>query len=269
MKCPRCAGVPLETFHLAGGVVVDYCDKCRGMWFERGEVGQHARFSSDIPNLKEAVKAGKPGVKCPACGDQRAVEIPYTPDAKLLVDYCAACGGTWFDGGELDTLEELAENPEHLKLKLGRAVYDIRRKMGRTGDAKRCPKCAAPTLEPFKTSENVEVDFCSKCKGIWLQKGETANAAELESDIPELATVRKGARQTDCACPDCGSAKLEEMRFSTKHALLIDYCGRCGGVWLDAGELRTLESVSTQLEGAAKRLGRVFAELDRAGYQAL
>lgn len=268
MNCPKCAGHPLETFHLAGGVVVDFCDRCRGFWFEKGEVGRYARFSTDIPDFKEAAKKGKPGIACPACAGKRTVEIPYTRDGDLFVDYCEGCGGTWLDGGELDALDEMADNPEHLKLRLGRAVFEMREKMGGTRILA-CPKCAAPTLQPFKSSENVEVDFCAKCKGIWLEKGETATYVELSADIPDLKTALATARATPHACPTCPGTKLVELRYSPKHDLMVDYCAKCGGVFLDAGELDTLEGISAELEGAGKKLARVFVELHKAGYRAL
>lgn len=268
MKCPRCKGPELSQFHLAGGVVVDSCEKCSGVWFEKGEIGQYARFSTDIPDLKEALKKGSPGLACPHCAGRTMVEVPYTRDSATRVDYCDGCGGTWLDGGELDALDGMAESLDNLKLRLGRAVFDLRAKLG-GHRIKACPKCAAPTLQPFRSSENIEVDFCSKCKGIWLEKGETAAYVELSSDIPDLDAARRSARKTACACPDCAGAKLEEIRYSPKHDLLVDYCAGCGGVWLDAGELDKLETISAGMESAAKKLGRVFAELDKAGYKAL
>jgi Zn-finger nucleic acid-binding protein len=269
MLCPKCSGIELVTHEIAGGVTVDFCNSCQGLWFEKGEVGQYARFSSDIPNLKQVVAEGKKtGCTCPQCSGVQLVEIPYSPDSSLLIDYCEQCKGTWFDGGELFDLDNVAANPENTKLILGRAVYEMRHKMGKT-DIKKCPKCAQPTLQAFKTSEDVEVDFCSKCKGIWLEKGETAEYVEGETDIPDLAIVRQTARKTEHDCPDCKTVKLQEMKFSPKYELLIDWCEKCQGIWLDPAEINTLENISADLEGAAKKLGRTFLQLKQKGYQAL
>ncbi len=196
------------------------------------------------------------------------IEVPYTRESDTRVDHCEACGGVWLDGGELDALDAMAHDPANLKLRLGRAVFEMRQRLG-GHRIKRCPKCASPTLQPFRSSENVEVDFCSSCKGIWLEKGETAAYVELSADIPDLATALRTARETRHACPDCAGSTLVEIRYSPKHDLLVDYCRKCGGVWLDAGELDKLETVSAAAESAAKKLGRIFAELDKAGYKAL
>jgi Zn-finger nucleic acid-binding protein len=271
MKCPKCTDSTLKNFNLPGNVDVDFCEECKGLWFEKGEVGSYAKFSTDIPNFKQIIKDGKKtGINCPVCGNHELVEVKYSPDSDLLIDYCSNCGGTWFDGGELNVLDTLSEDLDNMKLRLGRAVFEMREKMGKT-DIKKCPKCKTPTLNPFKTSENVEVDFCSKCKGIWLEKGETADYVEASSDIPELEKVLKAGRVTDCICPNktCNNVKLVEIKYSTKHDLLIDYCPQCEGIWLDSGEISTLETIAASEEGAAQKLGRVYANLEKSGYRAL
>jgi len=49
----------------------------------------------------------------------------------------------------------------------------------------------------------------------------------------------------------------------------IDYCQKCKGIWLDSGEISTLETISASDEGAARKLGRVYGQLEKAGYQTL
>lgn len=41
---------------------------------------------------------------------------------------------------------------------------------------------------------------------------------------------------TSISCPGCGA----EMSTSLEHGITIDFCGECGGVWLDSGELEEL-----------------------------
>lgn len=47
MKCPRCE-VPLNEITKTG-VLVDVCDKCRGMWLDRGEL---EKISSRLHELE-------------------------------------------------------------------------------------------------------------------------------------------------------------------------------------------------------------------------
>ena len=37
MKCPRCAAINLEEME-RGGIVIDLCEQCRGVWLDRGEL---------------------------------------------------------------------------------------------------------------------------------------------------------------------------------------------------------------------------------------
>ncbi len=48
-------------------------------------------------------------MKCPKCG-MDLQEIEYRT---LKVDYCAGCGGTWYDAGEVQRLLEL-EDDQHI-----------------------------------------------------------------------------------------------------------------------------------------------------------
>jgi uncharacterized protein (DUF983 family) len=53
-------------------------------------------------------------------------------------------------------------------------------------------------------------------------------------------------------CPHCGDEKLVEEAFRD---ILIDRCPRCGGVWLDPGEL---EKVSKEDSGGVRDLFNFF-----------
>ena len=37
MKCPRCEALNLDEME-RGGIVIDRCDSCRGVWLDRGEL---------------------------------------------------------------------------------------------------------------------------------------------------------------------------------------------------------------------------------------
>ena len=52
----------------------------------------------------------------------------------------------------------------------------------------------------------------------------------------KVAQEAKAAGTSSMICPRCGSP-LKESRFDE---ITIDACEKCGGVWLDAGELQQL-----------------------------
>jgi acetyl-CoA carboxylase beta subunit len=59
---------------------------------------------------------------------------------------------------------------------------EAKKKMGEPYWMK-CPKCGGPLEE--KEMENVKIDMCTKCEGIWLDKG------ELELIIKRSKSIRK------------------------------------------------------------------------------
>jgi Zn-finger nucleic acid-binding protein len=124
----------------------------------------------------------------------------------------------------------------------------------------KCPKCGAM----MKTAAvgAVEIDRCSGCNGLWL------DALEKEA----LLQNRSAARAADTSAPAKGSAgKVAAPDGKAKtlcprdHSLLIhmvdhrqphigfESCKVCGGVFLDAGELRDLSEFTI-----GERLRRVL-----------
>jgi len=263
-KCPVCKDTQLDAQRISANIEVDSCAKCGGMWFDKGEIGEFTNFSEDIPDFKRLVKEAKESAKkCPACS-LGLKEMKYTGSSQLLIDYCENCSGLWLDGGETGDIKKISANPEDIKLRISREVWNLRFKLNKTS-ALSCPKCNAKTLFNFKTSEGVTVDVCNKCQGIWLDKGETAKSAELESDFPDYNAVAGTAVETKLACPSCGK-KLFNMRYAKTSELMVEHCKGCGGIFLDAGEMSKVESVSAVSEGAGKKIARCLKEMRDEGY---
>jgi heat shock protein HtpX len=110
--------VDLRPVLTAQGVEVDYCDRCQGVWLDRGELFHFAKNPQKIARkLEEALKTPKPiGKICPVT-QEPMVEISYPGGHRL--DYCPKSGGLWFDTGELPAL--LADEP-NLKFTLDQAT---------------------------------------------------------------------------------------------------------------------------------------------------
>jgi Zn-finger nucleic acid-binding protein len=123
--CPVCVGTLMEKKHLPGpgsGFTIDYCPRCGGIWFDRGEVGEVARQPRTVlegmvvnaatrvnppchqcrtPLDRNAEKCGVCGwknvLKCPVCDR----EMERRPTHGIVVDFCRQCQGAWFDNAEL------------------------------------------------------------------------------------------------------------------------------------------------------------------------
>ncbi len=263
-KCPNCNGHALNAQNISANVEVDVCTECGGVWFEKGEVGDFTNFAKDIPDIARLAKEAKPsGKECPECR-LGMKEMKYTGSSELMIDYCESCGGVWFDGGELSELKSISEKLDDVKLRISREVWNLRFSLHKRS-ALNCPKCRAKTLHTFNTSEGVVVDLCDKCRGMWMDKGETARSAELENDFPDYNAVAGSAVLTDLICPSCGS-KLYNMKYAPQSDLMIEHCQKCGGIFLDAGEISKIETISANSEGAGKKLVRCLKQMHDEGY---
>jgi Zn-finger nucleic acid-binding protein len=104
-----------------------------------------------------------------------------------------------------------------------------------------CPVCknAMITFE----LDDVEIDHCLDCGGIWLDAGEL----ELLLDESEKAGSLLGSFSVDskCAeakrkCPICDKKMQKVIVGDSEPALLIDKCRRGDGLWFDKGELHDI-----------------------------
>ncbi len=85
------------------------------------------------------------------------------------VDYCPECLGIWFDKDEL----KLAKDDKDKELNW--LDFDIWRDKGKfkiANSSKRCPVCRVALSEVHYDDSKVKVDFCKRCQGIWLDRGE-------------------------------------------------------------------------------------------------
>lgn len=95
--------------------------------------------------------------------------------------------------------------------------------------------------------EDVEIDHCLDCGGIWLDAGELELLLEEEDKAKNLLAsfaVDSKCPEEKRKCPICnkkmqkiivGDTKLPLRKEST--GLLIDKCSKGDGLWFDKGEL--------------------------------
>jgi Zn-finger nucleic acid-binding protein len=83
----------------------------------------------------------------------------------VLIDYCPDCFGIWFDYGELEALlkQDIHKigKPGQITLNL---VDDMRHK--------KCPFCGEDLYKREYEDQNIHLDLCKFCGGIWLDGGE-------------------------------------------------------------------------------------------------
>ena len=92
--------------------------------------------------------------------------------------------------------------------------------------------------------DGVAIDRCNSCGRLWLDDGEMNRLLSDKDDAREadggpFGRESKRAALGGRACPRDG-ATLLEIKHPQRPDVLIEYCPKCRGVLLDAGELRML-----------------------------
>jgi Zn-finger nucleic acid-binding protein len=117
-------------------------------------------------------------VKCTSVLDRSKI-------GDVEVDLCPACGGLWLDHGEIERLGKLPSGPvDTLKKALTGGAP-----AGLSDTATSCPACPG-ALKEVKLGP-VHIDYCGKCKGVFLDKGELDMALSLVdgSTVEEMLAV--------------------------------------------------------------------------------
>lgn len=114
----------------------------------------------------------------------------------------------------------------------------------------RCPVCHIELSQ--MTIANLTVDVCRDgCGGIWFDIYEITRVDEPHEKAGAALEAIKGRALAEPAdenivlpCPNqrCAGTALRRHYHSVKKNAHVHECPSCGGVWLDAGELKKLRS---------------------------
>jgi len=106
-------------------------------------------------------------MKCPVCENS----LTQLTAGEIVVDVCkGGCGGMWFDNFELQKFSEPRQAEGEMFLQLERDTTIIVNHEAR----RNCPKCQELIMlrSLYSPVDQVEVDQCPGCAGMWLDAGE-------------------------------------------------------------------------------------------------
>ena len=123
-----------------------------------------------------------------------------------------------------------------------------------------CPVCKRQLTQVMVG--DVEVDVCQGgCGGVWFDEfelkkldephehmGEALSGISYDPSIPVKHDEKRH-------CPKCKDIIMRRHFFSAKREVEVDNCGKCGGYWLDLGEIHKIRS---QFESEEER--KAFAQ---------
>lgn len=110
-------------------------------------------------------------MKCPRDGNELA---PFTL-RKVELDCCTYCEGAWLDPGELGQV-----------LGLGPELLPGATAVSASYEPLTCPKCEVAMNRALTSGpDQVEVDVCGDCGGIWLDTDELKRMLQMAYDLKQ------------------------------------------------------------------------------------
>ena len=101
-----------------------------------------------------------------------------------------------------------------------------------------CPVCKYPLI--VLELEQIEVDYCTSCDGVWLDAGELELLLETDEERSKLINLFKEAetvKEKSYDCPICGK-HMKKFEIGQQGKVIVDKCKKNHGIWFDKGELK-------------------------------
>lgn len=102
-----------------------------------------------------------------------------------------------------------------------------------------CPVCNESMI--VLELNKVEIDYCTNCSGIWLDKGELEllySVDESGNALQNLFSDTSLIIEKSYKCPLCRK-RMKKIQFNNSE-LVIDKCPDNHGLWFDKGELEKI-----------------------------
>jgi len=115
----------------------------------------------------------------------------------------------------------------------------------------KCPVCS----EPLQTGEidGHKALYCRQCYGILIRNASFGDvirnrrAARIQQEGQDVRPIDPAEYDRTLNCPAC-HRRMETHPYYGPGNVVIDSCSGCGYVWLDHGELATLEHAAGRSE---------------------
>jgi Zn-finger nucleic acid-binding protein len=293
-----------EVFTGKAELSYDVCEKCGSLWLDRGELDKMAfqvEGSVEFCSEEEADVADKTPRNCPRCEGTQLAPVRFLGCTEIILNTCRNCGGFWLDGGELNLIDkELARimpvsghgfsdfvNNVHVPYWFKR----IKRPSSETdfeivvkpiigaeylkSTDKNCPACGAK-LDLFALL-GIEFEGCPNCHGLWLDRDELrklkdkVGIGELHWLNREIENIEKTATiPSQRGCPKGDAGKLMSVVFGHS-SVVLDWCPKCHGIWLDRNEYNKIvdylrdEAGNSTIKDVEKEIAEDLRQLWKGG----
>ena len=123
-----------------------------------------------------------------------------------------------------------------------------------------CPVCNESMI--VLELNEIEIDYCPSCKGIWLDGGELELLIEDENERKRIMSSFKlepNSVEKKYKCPIC-KKKMDKVYVGEHQEVLIDKCPANDGLWFDKGELKRVIELSAGEVKIIQHLNDLFGE---------
>jgi len=119
----------------------------------------------------------------------------------------------------------------------------------------KCPRCSADLI--VIEYNDVELDCCSSCGGLWFDSGEIDVLTEKSGGRRAIFRPATNVREPRLRCPVCRS-RMDKRYMGVENPVLVDVCPSCDGLWLDRGELEQVLERAGATDPIANHLSKTF-----------
>ena len=108
IACPKCSRT-MDQWE-SRGVTLDFCNSCKGLWFDEGELTRHFANSGSKISEDDLKAARGTSLSCPRCKSDPLVVARL---GGVSVDTCNQCHGIFLDLGEVHELLGVVNRASH------------------------------------------------------------------------------------------------------------------------------------------------------------
>lgn len=122
-----------------------------------------------------------------------------------------------------------------------------------------CPKCRE-LMETVEFGADIRVARCTGCGGLFCKSATLQKLRDewISDAVLDKGSAALGARNNamlDIDCPECGT-RMGRIKDHEQSHITLDSCSNCSGVFLDAGELTDMKSL-TLMDHVRRLLARL------------
>jgi Zn-finger nucleic acid-binding protein len=134
----------------------------------------------------------------------------------VSIEECPQCKGTWFDNGELKQAKDQADPDLNW---LDFEIWKHEDQFRVSAHPIKCPKDQVNLVAVNYGDTDIEIDYCPKCHGVWLDDGEfckiidTLHQELTTKDMPDYVKASLDEAKEVVAGPDKTSSEWKD--FST------------------------------------------------------